>query len=50
MIEWISQYSGLIVLVWFSTLFAGITVWTLAPRNKEALIRHAEIPLKEENE
>jgi cbb3-type cytochrome oxidase subunit 3 len=50
MIAWISQYSGLIVLVGFSALFAGIALWTYAPRNKEALARHAYIPLKEADE
>jgi cbb3-type cytochrome oxidase subunit 3 len=50
MIEWLSQYSGLIVLVGFSALFTGIAFWTFAPRNKDALARHAHIPFKEAEE
>ncbi|MCE9507968.1 MAG: cbb3-type cytochrome c oxidase subunit 3 [Alphaproteobacteria bacterium] len=47
MIEWLSQYSGSIVLVSFFSAFAGITLWAFMPANKAGLERHAEIPLRE---
>lgn len=50
MIEWLSQYSGLVTLVGFFAFFAGIALWTYAPRNKDVLARHAYIPLKETEE
>ena len=50
MIEWISHYSGIIVLVSFSTLFVGIAFWTFLPRKKAVFERYAKIPLQETGE
>jgi cbb3-type cytochrome oxidase subunit 3 len=50
MIEWLSHYSGLIVLVGFSTAFFGIALWVLAPMKKNDFARYARIPLQETDE
>lgn len=50
MIEWLSHYSGIAVLVGFSALFVGIALWAYAPRRKEAFARYARIPLQETDE
>lgn len=47
MIEWLSQYSGYIVLLSFSAAFLGICVWAYLPRNRDDLEKHRNIPFSE---
>jgi len=50
MIDWVSQHSGLIILLAFFTAFVGIAIWAYLPENKARLEDHAQIPLKEVKE
>lgn len=47
MIEWLSQYSGYLVLVSFFAAFVGISLWAYKPSNSSTLEQHRYIPLKE---
>jgi cytochrome c oxidase cbb3-type subunit 4 len=37
-------------LVWLVILFVGIVAWAFWPKRKERLQRHADIPLRDDDE
>lgn len=46
MIEWLSHYSGYVVLVGFFAAFTGIAIWAYRPSNRVQLENYRNIPLK----
>lgn len=47
MIEWISQFSGYVLLLVFFTAFTGIWIWAYLPANRNKLEQHRNIPFRE---
>ena len=46
--DFLVQHSGLIVSLWFFTMFTGIALWAYLPRNKGRLQSYAQIPLEDD--
>ena len=44
--EWVAS----LWLVWLVILFVGIVAWAFWPKRKERLQRHADIPLRDEDQ
>lgn len=47
MMDWVSTYSGYIVLLTFFTAFIGIAIWAYRPSNKTLLEAYRDIPFRE---
>ena len=47
MLDWLTQHGATLVLVMFFIALVGFALWAYAPRNKQKLEDHAQIPLRE---
>lgn len=48
MMETLIEYSPIIGLIFFFTVFLGIAFWAMQPKRKNTLQQLAQIPLKED--
>ena len=50
MMDWISEYAGIIGLLFFVTFFTLVTLWVYRPGAKKSYQDRANIPLEESND
>jgi len=50
MMDFLTQYSAIIGLLFFFAAFVGIALWAFLPKNKEEIESHKNIPLSEDDD